>query len=74
MLQEEPSDEIEKKICGSFRKMSSFFADIPKVEECFENLHQMKDNNIFKDLTELIKDGTTFATVRSIRVILVWFF
>jgi sister-chromatid-cohesion protein PDS5 len=72
VLQEEPSDEIEKKIRGSFRKMSAFFADIPKVEECFENLHQMKDNNIFKDLTELIKEGTTFATVRSIRVILVW--
>lgn len=64
---EEPSDEIEKKICGSFRKMSSSFADIPKVEECFEKLHQMKDNNIFKDLTELIKEGITFATVRSIR-------
>ncbi|KAM0917251.1 hypothetical protein ACQ4PT_009670 [Festuca glaucescens] len=64
---EESSDEIEKKICGSFRKMSASFADIPKVEECFENLHQMKDNNIFKDLTELIKEGITFATVRSIR-------
>lgn len=64
---EEPSDEIEKKICGLLRKMSASFADIPKVEECFENLHQMKDNNIFKDLTELIKEGTTFATARSIR-------
>jgi sister-chromatid-cohesion protein PDS5 len=52
--------------------MSAFFADIPKVEECFENLHQMKDNNIFKDLTELIQEGTTFATVRSIRVTFVW--
>ncbi|KAI4962776.1 hypothetical protein ZWY2020_025779 [Hordeum vulgare] len=27
----------------------------------------MKDNNIFKDLTEISKEGTTFATVRSIR-------
>uniref|UniRef100_A0ACD5VVH9 Uncharacterized protein n=1 Tax=Avena sativa TaxID=4498 RepID=A0ACD5VVH9_AVESA len=64
---EEPSDEIQKKICGLFRNMSASFADIPKVEECFENLHQMKDNNIFKDLTGLSKEGTTFATVRLIR-------
>ena len=74
MSQEEPSDELEKKVCGTFRKMSASFADTPKIEECFESLHQMKDNNIFKDLTELIKEGTTFATARSIRVILIWFF
>lgn len=75
-MQEESSDKIQEKICASFRKMSASFAaaDISKVEECFENLHQMKDNNIFKDLTELSKEGTTFATVRSIRVILVWSF
>ncbi|XP_044977567.1 sister chromatid cohesion protein PDS5 homolog A-B isoform X2 [Hordeum vulgare subsp. vulgare] len=64
---EESSDEMQKKICASFRKMSASFADISKVEDCFENLHQMKDNNIFKDLTEISKEGTTFATVRSIR-------
>ncbi|KAM3352867.1 hypothetical protein ACQJBY_024208 [Aegilops geniculata] len=64
---EESSDEIQKKICASLRKMSASFTDISKVEDCFENLHQMKDNNIFKDLTEISKEGTTFATVRSIR-------
>uniref|UniRef100_A0A453G0Q8 Sister chromatid cohesion protein n=2 Tax=Aegilops tauschii subsp. strangulata TaxID=200361 RepID=A0A453G0Q8_AEGTS len=64
---EESSDEIQKKICASLRKMSASFTDISKVEDCFEILHQMKDNNIFKDLTEISKEGTTFATVRSIR-------
>ncbi|KAF0902491.1 hypothetical protein E2562_017891, partial [Oryza meyeriana var. granulata] len=64
---EEPSDEIQKKICASFRKMSAAFADTSNVEECFKNLHQLKDNNIFKDLTELGDEGRSFATVRSIR-------
>lgn len=64
---EEPSDEIQKKICASFRKMSASFADTSKAEECFENLHQMKDNNIFKDLVELINEGATFATGRLTR-------
>ncbi|VAH82321.1 unnamed protein product [Triticum turgidum subsp. durum] len=64
---EDSSDEIQKKICASLRKMSASFTDISKVEDCFENLHQMKDNNIFKDLTEISKEGTTYATVRSIR-------
>ncbi|CAL4960254.1 unnamed protein product [Urochloa decumbens] len=59
---EEPSDEIQKKICASFRKMATCFLDTSKAEECFKNLHQMKDNNIFKDLAELINEGTTFAT------------
>ncbi|KAG2602210.1 hypothetical protein PVAP13_5KG660400 [Panicum virgatum] len=64
---EEPSDEIQKKICASFRKMATSFADTSKAEECFKNLHQMKDNNIFKDLVGLIDEGTTFATGRLIR-------
>ncbi|KAG2593232.1 hypothetical protein PVAP13_5NG110322 [Panicum virgatum] len=64
---EEPSDEIQKKICASFRKMATSFADTSKAEECFKNLHQMKDNNIFKDLVGLIDEGTTFATSCLIR-------
>ncbi|PAN27370.1 hypothetical protein PAHAL_5G076300 [Panicum hallii] len=59
---EEPSDEIQKKICASFRKMATSFADTSKAEECFKHLHQMRDNNIFKDLVGLIDEGTTFAT------------
>ncbi|KAL6614101.1 hypothetical protein ACP70R_036371 [Stipagrostis hirtigluma subsp. patula] len=66
---EEPSDEIQKKICASFRKMSTCFADTSKAEEYFANLHRMKDNNIFKDLTELINEGTTFAKGRFTRVV-----
>uniref|UniRef100_K3XDX2 Sister chromatid cohesion protein n=1 Tax=Setaria italica TaxID=4555 RepID=K3XDX2_SETIT len=64
---EEPSDEIQKKISVSFRKMATSFSDTAKAEECFKNLHQMKDNNIFKDLVELINEGTTFATGRVTR-------
>jgi sister-chromatid-cohesion protein PDS5 len=69
VLQEEPSDEIQKKFCASFRNMSVAFADASNVEECLKNLHQLKDNNIFKDLTELSYEGSSFATVQSIRVI-----
>ncbi|KAJ1286407.1 hypothetical protein BS78_03G350000 [Paspalum vaginatum] len=61
---EEPSDEIWKKICATFRKMAASFPDTSKAEECFKNLHQMKDKNIFKDLVELINEGTTFAAGR----------
>ncbi|PNT73259.1 hypothetical protein BRADI_2g56220v3 [Brachypodium distachyon] len=64
---EEPSAEIQKKISVLFRKMSASYKDTSKVEECFEILQQMKDNNIFKDLTELSKESTTSATVRSTR-------
>jgi sister-chromatid-cohesion protein PDS5 len=64
---EEPSDEIQKKFCASFRNMSVAFADASNVEECLKNLHQLKDNNIFKDLTELSYEGSSFATVQSIR-------
>jgi sister-chromatid-cohesion protein PDS5 len=50
--------------------MATSFPDTSKAEECFGNLHQMKDNNIFKDLDELINEGTTFAKGRLTRVIL----
>jgi hypothetical protein len=50
--------------------MATSFPDTVKAEECFQILHQMKDNNIFKDLIELINDGTTFATGCLTRVIL----
>ncbi|WVZ68025.1 hypothetical protein U9M48_017016 [Paspalum notatum var. saurae] len=61
---EEPSDEILKKIYATFRKMAASFPDTSKAEECFKNLHQMKDKNIFKDLVELLNEGTTFAAGR----------
>jgi len=64
---EEPSDEIQKKICATFRKMATSFPDTSKAEECFGKLHQMKDNYIFKDLDELINEGTTFAKGRLTR-------
>jgi sister chromatid cohesion protein PDS5 len=66
----EPSDETQKNFGGSFRKMSTSFADTVRAEECFETLHRMKDNNIFKDLVELINGGTTYATCCMTRVIL----
>ncbi|PWZ31032.1 Sister chromatid cohesion protein PDS5 B-B [Zea mays] len=67
---EESSEEMQKRIRAAFRKMATSFPDISKAEECFENLHQMKDNNIFKDLDELINEGTSFAKGRVTRVIL----
>ncbi|TVT97395.1 hypothetical protein EJB05_57362, partial [Eragrostis curvula] len=63
----EPSEEMRKKFCGFFRKMSTSFADTSKAEECFETLHQMKDNNIFKDLVDLMNEETTYATCRMTR-------
>jgi len=50
--------------------MATSFPDTSKAEECFGKLHQMKDNYIFKDLDELINEGTTFAKGRLTRVIL----
>lgn len=64
---EESLEEMQKRIRAAFRKMATSFPDISKAEECFENLHQMKDNNIFKDLDELINEGTTFAKGRVTR-------
>ncbi|XP_073000395.1 sister chromatid cohesion protein PDS5 homolog B isoform X2 [Typha latifolia] len=64
---ENSSEEMRKKILASFVKMSASFVDSSKAEESFQNLHQMKDNNIFKALQELNKDSTPFATAQSVR-------
>uniref|UniRef100_A0A1D1YLJ6 Sister chromatid cohesion protein PDS5 A n=1 Tax=Anthurium amnicola TaxID=1678845 RepID=A0A1D1YLJ6_9ARAE len=63
---ENGSEEVHEKISVSFRKMSSSFVDSTKAEEFFQKLHQMKDNNIFKTLLELV-DEQTFLNTQSIQ-------
>ena len=46
--------EVDEKMSDCFKKMSLSFVDSVKAEECFRKLHQMKDNNIFRALLELL--------------------
>ncbi|KAF6152763.1 hypothetical protein GIB67_004592 [Kingdonia uniflora] len=64
---ETSSEEVQKKCRVSFRKMSACFADPTKAEDCFEKLHEMKDNTIFKDLLELLDGKFFFAAAHSVR-------
>lgn len=65
---ENVSDEVYKKIFfPSFEKMSVAFTDSSKAEDYFQKLHQMKDENIFKALRELVDEQTTMATARTIQ-------
>ena len=48
--------------------MSICFIDPFRAEESFQKLHQMKDNNIFKALSQLLDPETTFANANAIRV------
>ncbi|XP_039137720.1 sister chromatid cohesion protein PDS5 homolog A isoform X2 [Dioscorea cayenensis subsp. rotundata] len=61
------SDEVHKRILASFSKMSNYFPDSFIAKECFQKLHQMKDNNIFKALFRLVDNPTTYATAISMR-------
>ncbi|KAM0947386.1 putative sister chromatid cohesion protein Pds5 [Dioscorea sansibarensis] len=61
------SDEVHKRILASFSKMSNCFPDSFYAEECFQKLHQMKDNNIFKALFQLVDNRTTYAAAISMR-------
>ncbi|WOL16058.1 sister chromatid cohesion protein [Canna indica] len=53
---ENASEEMHRRILTSFKKMSCAFLDSSKALECFQKLHQTKDNNIFKILLELIDE------------------
>ncbi|CAA6667666.1 unnamed protein product [Spirodela intermedia] len=53
-----------EKISACFKKMSLSFIDSIKAEECFRKLHQMKDNNIFKALLELVREQS-FSNIQS---------
>ncbi|KAM7270907.1 hypothetical protein ACFE04_030121 [Oxalis oulophora] len=60
MLQDGDTSEVQKKILYCFRIMSRFFAEPTKAEENFLILHQLKDSNIWKILTNLLDAKTSF--------------
>lgn len=66
-VKENRSEEVQKMLLASFVKMSSSFVDSSKAEECFQKLHQMADEYIFKALLELVDEHTTMEAVDSIR-------
>lgn len=55
---ENGSEEVQSRIKASFMKMSVFFTDPAKAEECFHKLNQMKDNSIFNTLEQLLEEVT----------------
>ncbi|CAL5333273.1 unnamed protein product [Camellia sinensis] len=52
------SEEVHKRIQNSVAKMSSFFPDSSKAEECFDKLNSVKDSNIFSTLAQLLDEVT----------------
>ena len=66
-MKEEDSAELQKKIQRKLKTMSICFIDPFRAEESFQKLHQMKDNNIFKALSQLLDPETTFANANAIR-------
>ncbi|KAJ9167086.1 hypothetical protein P3X46_021763 [Hevea brasiliensis] len=60
------SEEMQKRIKNSFLKMSASFPDPLKAEECFHKLNQMKDNNIFSALEQLLVEST-FRNAKKMR-------
>lgn len=67
VLQENVAEEVQKRIHASFVKMSASFPDSSKAEGCFQKLNQMKDNSIFKALTQLL-DEVTLTSAETTRV------
>ncbi|KAL4183551.1 hypothetical protein AMTRI_Chr11g98840 [Amborella trichopoda] len=61
------NEELNQKILASFKAMSTSFVDPSKMEECFQKLHQMKDNNIFKAMQQLLDEVTCVETAQTIR-------
>ena len=48
-------------------KMASFFPDTPKAEEWLHEVNQLKDNNLFNSLEQLLEEQT-FTTRKIIQV------
>ncbi|KAK9271081.1 hypothetical protein L1049_026670 [Liquidambar formosana] len=63
---ENVSEEVQKRIKASFIKMSSFFPDPSKAEECLHKLNEMKDNCIFNTLLQLL-DEVTIINAQTMR-------
>lgn len=49
---------MKKRMRKSFMKMSTSFPDPVKAEECFHRLDQLKDNDLFNKLEELLDEVT----------------
>ncbi|MED6121428.1 hypothetical protein PIB30_030020 [Stylosanthes scabra] len=58
---------VQKKTLFCFRVMSRSFADPAKAEESFKILHQLKDANIWKILTNLVDPNTSIDQARAYR-------
>ncbi|XP_019440010.1 PREDICTED: sister chromatid cohesion protein PDS5 homolog A-B [Lupinus angustifolius] len=67
MSQDKDNPEIQKKIAFCLRVMSRSFADPTKAEESFQILDQLKDDTIWKSLTNLVDPNTSFHETRLCR-------
>ncbi|KAE9599128.1 hypothetical protein Lalb_Chr15g0088251 [Lupinus albus] len=67
MSQDKDNPQVRKKIAFCFRVMSRSFADPTKAEESFHILDQLKDDNIWKSLTNLVDPNTSFHETRLCR-------
>nr|XP_027093191.1 sister chromatid cohesion protein PDS5 homolog A-like isoform X3 [Coffea arabica] len=56
------SDEMERNTKALFKKMSALFPDPAEAEECFYELNQINDDDIFKMLADLINVGDALST------------
>ncbi|KAK2453745.1 sister chromatid cohesion protein PDS5 protein A [Trifolium repens] len=52
------AEETQKKIEGLFTKIAASFSDSHKAEEWLHKLNQIKDNNLFKSLENLLEEST----------------
>ncbi|XP_075505571.1 sister chromatid cohesion protein PDS5 homolog A-like isoform X1 [Primulina tabacum] len=59
--------ELRKKVTFCFRVMSRYFIDPAKAEENFQLLDQLKDSNIWKNLTQLLDPNTDWLQACSSR-------
>jgi len=67
-LQEEETPEVEKKLQSCFKVISNHFVDPQKAEENLQNIHQMKDENIFTALSTLLDPCTSIDQPTAVRV------
>ncbi|KAK4391079.1 Sister chromatid cohesion protein pds5 [Sesamum angolense] len=57
--EENGSREAERKIDTLVLKMCSCFPDPAKAKDCFQKLRELKDNNTFSVLQQLLRGGTS---------------
>ncbi|XP_068637108.1 sister chromatid cohesion protein PDS5 homolog A-like isoform X2 [Aristolochia californica] len=67
MYQDGDGAELKKRILGCFHTMSRWFSDPSKAEESFETLNQLKDTNIWRNLTGLLDLNTSLQQALTYR-------